>query len=74
MQCVYSVILRCICITIIAMETQQCIVSSSTIPHKQHNFQGKKKTEHKIRASIFSTTFLENVSFYKQFREVLPQI
>ena len=36
----HNVILLCIRKTIIAMEMQQCIVSSFTISHKQHNFRG----------------------------------
>ena len=34
---------------------------SSTLPHKQHEFQGKKVIEHKICVSIFSTTFIRNL-------------
>ena len=68
----YKAILRHISTTIVAMEMQQCIASFSTLPHKQHNYQEKKKnTQHKMYALIFSTTFLENVSFYKKFREIL---
>jgi hypothetical protein len=40
----YNVILWCVHITIIAMEMQQSILSSSIIAHKQHNFQREKKT------------------------------
>ena len=70
-QCAYNIILWCICTTIITMEMQQC----SVFFHNSSNsiiFRGGKKTEHKMRALIFSTTFLENISFYKQLRERLP--
>ena len=50
-------------------------VQLSTLPHKQHDFQGEKKvTEHKMRVDFLYKFCLELFSLYEQFSEILSQM